>query len=43
MGKELKREREDKEKSKSEDGRKKDSHSEDTKRCELFMTRLKYI
>jgi len=47
MGKKLKRIREDKEKSKKKNQnmvqKKKDSHNEDTKRCELFMTRLKYI
>jgi len=40
-GEKLKRIREDKEKSTDRMMTKKDSHSEDAKRCELFMTRLK--
>jgi len=43
MGKELKREREDREKAIGKKKTKRDSHRKDTKRSELFMTRLKWM
>jgi hypothetical protein len=42
-GEEFKREREDGVKSKGQKMTKGDSHRKDTKRCELFMTRLKFM
>ena len=40
-GEKLKRERENEVKSKDGEEPKENSHTKDTKRCELFMTRLK--